>query len=84
MNKLRKDKLFSMITKACKQLLQKVKLAEVKTIQLEGEYKCWYSNGQLFQHCFYKNGKLDGEFKLWRIDGELAQHCLYKNGARQE
>lgn len=26
--------------------------------ELEGEYKKWYKNGQLFIHCSYENGKI--------------------------
>ena len=45
-----------------------------------GEYKKWYSNGQLWQHYFYKNGKLDGEQKCWYENGHLLEHSFYKNG----
>ncbi len=45
----------------------------------EGEYKRWWSNGRLFQHCFYKDGKIDGEYKVWYDNGKLQTHCFFKN-----
>jgi len=45
-----------------------------------GEYKAWFSNGPLFVHCFYKDGKIDGEFKSWHNNGQLHIQCFYKNG----
>ena len=48
----------------------------------EGEYKDWYSNGQLYKHCFYKDGKLHGEYKWWYSDGQLDTHCFYKDGKK--
>ena len=29
----------------------------------EGEYKSWYENGQLYNHCFYKNDELEENIK---------------------
>jgi len=29
----------------------------------DGEYKEWYENGQLWQHCFYKDGKIIKDLK---------------------
>lgn len=47
----------------------------------EGEYKGWYSDGQLFTHCFYKDGDLDGEKKIWQIvGGKLEFYKLYRKG----
>ena len=47
----------------------------------EGEYKEWWITGQLYQHCFYKNGQRDGEYEEWHGNGQLYKHCFYKNGA---
>ena len=44
----------------------------------EGEYKMWYDNGQLYRHCFYKNGELDGEYKEWYKNNKLWEHCFFK------
>ncbi len=47
----------------------------------EGEYKSWYENGQLWEHCFFnKNGNMEGEYKSWYKNGKLYRHYLYKNG----
>ena len=43
------------------------------------EFKSWYSNGQLYVHCFYKDGRREDEFKRWH-DNELLFHELYKDG----
>ena len=48
----------------------------------EGEFKTWYSNGQLWMHRFYKNGKLDGEYKAWNRNGQTIEYALYKNGKK--
>jgi len=49
----------------------------------EGEFKRWYSNGQLFVHCFY-NGKdiFKGEYKRWHENGQLFIYCNYKNNKK--
>ncbi len=52
--------------------------------ELNGEFKSWHYNGQLFQHCFYKNGKSDGECKAWHENGKLFIHCFYKNNEKTE
>ncbi len=43
----------------------------------EGEYKQWYSNGQLCRHGFYKNNRKNGEYKEWYSDGKLWTHYFY-------
>ena len=52
-------------------------------IEGEGEYKKWWSNGQLFTHAFYKDGEKDGEYKGWHISGKLGQHGFYENGKKE-
>ena len=47
---------------------------------LEGEYRAWHSNGQLYMRCFYKDGKMNGEYRRWRDNGKLITYKLYKNG----
>lgn len=46
----------------------------------EGEYKKWYSNGQLQSHSFYKNGSPVGENKMWLYNGKLITHQLIRDG----
>jgi len=46
----------------------------------DGEYKAWYKNGQLFEHCYYKDGMLEGEYTSWHQDGSPLQHSHYTNG----
>ena len=48
----------------------------------EGEYKTWYSNGQIMRVSFWKNNKLNGEFKSWSINGKVKDYALYKDGKR--
>ena len=44
------------------------------------EYKRWYSNGQLWFYCFYKDDKREGEYKAWNDNGQLDINCFYKDG----
>ena len=46
----------------------------------DSEYKTLHSNGQLWKHCYYKNGKRDGEYKTLYDNGQLRKHCYYKDG----
>ena len=65
-------------------------LAEVKTDALhyfvdakgriQGEYKRWWINGTMWEHCFYIDDKCHGECKWWRKDGTLMQHYFWDNG----
>jgi antitoxin component YwqK of YwqJK toxin-antitoxin module len=44
----------------------------------QGEYKRWYSDGQIWVHCYYVDGNSHGEYKEWWYDnGQLFQHCFY-------
>jgi antitoxin component YwqK of YwqJK toxin-antitoxin module len=45
--------------------------------QIQGEYKLWYSNGQLREHCYYVDGQRHGEFKEWYPSGQIWEHCYY-------
>ena len=44
---------------------------------IDGEYKEWYSNGDLWIHCHYRNGEKHGEYKEWSPNGEIVKHCVY-------
>lgn len=47
----------------------------------EGEYRLFYSTGQLLKQMFVnKKGELDGEVITWARNGKLTTHSLYKNG----
>jgi antitoxin component YwqK of YwqJK toxin-antitoxin module len=48
----------------------------------QGEYKTWYSNGQLDIHCYYVDGILHGEYKWWYENGQPWVHCFYVDGKR--
>ena len=43
----------------------------------DGEYKIWFSNGQLSLQTTYIDGKLDGEYTEWYEDGQLATQTTY-------
>ena len=45
--------------------------------KLNGEYKEWYTNGQLFEHKHYADGKLNGEYKEWYDHGQISTHAYY-------
>jgi len=45
-----------------------------------GEYKQWHNNGQLWIHCFYKDGEREGEYKRWWDNGKLQIQCFFKDG----
>ena len=49
---------------------------------IEGEYKEWYSNGQLWKHCFYKDGEPHGEYKSWDSYNKLQIHGFYVDGEK--
>ena len=46
----------------------------------DGEYKIWFSNGQLSLQTTYIDGKIDGEYTEWYEDGQLAIQTAYLNG----
>ncbi len=43
----------------------------------QGEYKDWWDNGQIWEHCIYLNGEWHGERKYWDEDGVLTYHKFY-------
>jgi antitoxin component YwqK of YwqJK toxin-antitoxin module len=48
-----------------------------------GEYKNYYKNKQLCEHCYYKNNKMDGKYKRYNEEGEIIYECFYKNGKKE-
>jgi len=73
-------------TETAKNLLKRVLVKErdreyyLLDGKMDGEFKSWWPNGQLFVHCYYRNGKFDGEYKSWDENGEMLEHYYYKNG----
>lgn len=49
-----------------------------------GEWKKWWSNGNLRKHYICKNGKLHGKLKIWSSNGNLINCHLYENGKRKQ
>ena len=54
----------------------------ISGIEGEGEYIRCLDNGQIYEHCFYENGKRHGEYKAWNYNGKLYIHSLYENGIK--
>jgi antitoxin component YwqK of YwqJK toxin-antitoxin module len=50
--------------------------------QKQGEFKAWYSNGQLRMHCFFVDDKPHGESKWWHKSGQLQMHCFLVHDKR--
>ena len=48
--------------------------------RFQGEYKDYYSSGQLMEHCCYKDNKKHGEYKWYNKDGSLWIHTYYETG----
>ena len=46
----------------------------------QDESKWYRSNGRLYRHCHYKDGKFHGEYKSYNEDGSLNEHTYYENG----
>jgi antitoxin component YwqK of YwqJK toxin-antitoxin module len=49
-----------------------------------GQYKSWYTNGQLKIQYTLKYSKLNGNSKKWYENGNLKEECTYKNGEYDE
>ena len=46
----------------------------------EGEYFGFLNNGNIWEHCFWKNGELHGKYKRFWDDGNIMIHNFYQNG----
>lgn len=55
---------------------QKVKGVWLSGIKGEGEYKCWWSNGNLFTHSFWENGQRKEGAKWYNDDGSPINTLL--------
>ena len=49
-------------------------------IIINGGFKKWYENGQLFKECMYKNGLQHGVCKEWYGNGQLLEESKYSEG----
>lgn len=45
-----------------------------------GEYKEWYSNGQIKKHCFKTRLGDEGEYKTWYANGKIDEHVFIHRG----
>jgi len=50
--------------------------------EMEGVWKGWRDNGQLWYECHYKKGKEHGIQRVWFEDGQLAYEEHWKEGQR--
>jgi hypothetical protein len=48
--------------------------------QKQGEYKRWWTNGNINEHCFNVDHELHGEAKYWNEDGKLEHHDFWVHG----
>lgn len=48
--------------------------------QIDGEYKTFYDNGQIYLQEFYQNGKLENERKIWYKNGQIWSRSFYRDG----
>ena len=46
----------------------------------DGEFKDYYGDGTLSEHCYFVNGNIHGEYVHYRGDGSLSEHCHYVHG----
>lgn len=49
---------------------------------LDGEYKEWYSNGQIKVEAYYKNGQLEGAYNKFYSNGNKRLESNYKDNVR--
>ena len=49
-----------------------------------GEYKSYYTNGQLWEICIYIDDNKNGEYKRYNMLGNIQQSCNYINGIKVE
>lgn len=48
--------------------------------RLQGEYKRWHQNGQLYIQCFCEDDHRNGEDKIWNDRGQLLDHSHWSHG----
>ncbi len=47
---------------------------------IQGEYKRYHENGQLYIHTFFQNGNRHGEYKSFYGNGRKFEHIFFQNG----
>lgn len=50
---------------------------------LNGNYREWYDNGNLWKKGQYQNGKKIGEWKYYTHDGDLLEYGTYENDVKE-
>ena len=55
---------------------------ELKTDR-DGEWRCWYENGQMQSKGIYKEGKEEGEWEYRYSNGQLESKGKYKEGKEE-
>jgi hypothetical protein len=63
-------------------VLQGMNNGRVENGKKEGEWRSFYSSGQLKEKGFYKNGSLIGEWVTYHENGQVEHKGSYKNGNR--
>lgn len=62
-------------------ILEKSTVTEIPlNRQLDGEYKTFYDDGQIYLQEFYQDGKLENERKIWYKNGQIWSRSFYRNG----
>lgn len=51
-----------------------------KNNKFDGEYILYYTNGQLAEKCFFKDGKIVGDYISYYSNGTLEKKFTYKDG----
>ena len=51
--------------------------------KIEGEYKRYHINGQLYEICNYINDRKNGEYKEYYDNGQLREICNYIDGKKE-
>ena len=50
--------------------------------KLNGVFKTWYGNGQLYTEEHYKDDMKEGDYREWNLNGKLIRHYIYKNDTK--
>ena len=74
-SKVYTGKIFDVWTNGNKRIIKTIKDGKEM-----GEFKNWFSNGQIETQGKILNGKKDGSYKQWFMDGQIEYDINYKNG----
>ena len=50
----------------------------------EGIYRCYYSNGQIYNECNYIDGKISGILKFFNDAGKVTEEQIYTDGVLEK